>query len=115
MEKPPTHGDYANLIRKNWTDREIRQIGEEIEDLERQPGFARLLSLLETRERLLLDRLVLGASDVPVRSTDQIIGTLAGLRQLRVAADSLLYEAHEARERALRAAREADAESETVT
>ena len=108
--KPKGHGDFANLIRETWTERELAQVAEEILELERHPGFARLCSLLDSRERKLVDRLVIETPTPDnVRGTDQILGTIAGLRQSRAAIDSILYESIQARERAAAAAREADA------
>lgn len=109
MESPKGHGDFANLIRDTWADRELRQVAEEILELERTPGFARVLFLLDARERMLVDRLLVERPTTDnVRATDQTIGTLAGLRQSRRAVESILYEAQVARERAEAAARAAD-------
>lgn len=108
--KPKGHGDFADLIRETWTDRELAQVAEEILELERTPGFARLMSLLDSRERSLVDRLVI-AQPTPenVRATDQTLGTIAGLRQSKRALDSIIHESIKARERVEAAAREADA------
>lgn len=108
MEKPTGHADFANLIPKLWTGSELRAIEEELEDLERHPGYARLLALVDARERFLLDRLVIGPP-ADVRATDQVIGIVNGLRSLRNGADSIRFEAQQARERAEKAAAEADA------
>lgn len=110
MEKPSGHGDFANLINELWTGRELRQIAEELEDLERHPAWARLTALLDARQRALVDRLVIGTPG-DVRATDQVLGMVNGLRQLDRAISSIRYEANQARERA-EAAAEAAAESE---
>lgn len=109
--KPKGHGDFANLITGTWSDRELAQVAEEILELERQPGFARLMSLLDSRERFLVDRLVI-AQPTPdnVRATDQTLGTIAGLRQSRQAIDSIIHESIKARERVEAAARVVDAD-----
>lgn len=113
MEKPHEYGAFVALFNRQWTGREVREIADEIEDLNRQPGFNRLLGLLDDRERMLVDRLVHERPDPEgVRGTDQVIGMIAGLRQLKEAADSILYAAQEARERAKDAAGEPAAESE---
>lgn len=109
--KPKGHGDFADLIRGTWSDRELAQVAEEILELERQPGFARLMSLLDSRERSLIDRLLI-AQPTPenVRATDQTLGTIAGLRQSRRAMDSIIHESIQARERVAAEARAAEAE-----
>lgn len=114
MEKPQEYGAYASLIGRQWTSREVREIADEIADLNTHPGFNRLLGLLDDRERMLVDRLVHERPDAEgVRATDQVIGMISGLRQLKQAADSILYAADQARERAREAAGEPVAESET--
>lgn len=107
-EKPKGHGDWAKLIRDEWSDSELLRAADEILELERSPGYARLCALLDAREQMLVDRVVI---DKPgdVRSTDQILGSVLGLRQARMAIDSIIHEANQARERAKRAAAEADA------
>lgn len=108
--KPKGHGDFANLIARTWSGPELyREVREAIEDLERHPGFAYVTALLDARERMLTDRLV-NDSVGDIRATDQVIGMIGGLRQSKRAVESILYESNEARERAERAAREADAE-----
>jgi hypothetical protein len=109
---PKGHGDFANLIRKQWTPAELRALADDIVELERHPGFQAMTTLLKAREALLVDRLVVEKPD-DIRSTDQVIGMLGGLRQGNRAVESILYEAQEARERALAAAREADAKGAT--
>jgi hypothetical protein len=111
--KPKGHGDFADLIRDLWTGSELRRIEEELEDLERHPGYARLTALLDARERLLVDRLVVGAPG-DVRGTDQMLGIANGLRSVKRAVASIRHEANEARERAERAAADADAERSTA-
>jgi hypothetical protein len=111
--KPKGHGDYAALIRELWTGSELRRIEEELEDLERHPGYARLMSLLDARDRQLVDRLVVGEPG-DVRGTDQILGMVNGLRSMKRAADSIRHEATQARERAEQAAADADAERSTA-
>jgi hypothetical protein len=112
-QRPKGHGDYANLIRDLWTGAELRRAAEELEDLERHDGYARLKQLLEARDAQLVDRLVVDKPE-DVRSTDQVIGILNGLRQSQRAIDSIKYEAHQSRERDQQAAAEADAEGATT-
>jgi hypothetical protein len=39
MERPKGHGDYANLLNRLWpAGSELRQVAEELEDLERSPA-----------------------------------------------------------------------------
>ena len=109
MEKPTGHGDFAALIRSMWNGGELRRLEEELEDLERHPGYLRVLALLDARERQLVDRLVVGEPG-DVRVTDQVLGMANGVRSLRRVVDSIRYEANEARERAEQAAADADAE-----
>jgi hypothetical protein len=110
MERPKGHGDYANLLNRLWpAGSELRQVAEELEDLERQPGYARLQAVLDVRERLLLDRLVEGEPG-EIRGTDQLLGMIAGLRQAQRAIASVYYEAEQSRERDAAKARAADAE-----
>jgi hypothetical protein len=109
MEKPQGHGDFAHLIRKLWTPRELRDIAERLEDLERHPGYAYLRALLDARERDVMDRVVVGTPG-DIRATDQMLGTCLGLRQGGRAIDSIRYEVQQAREDAELAKAEADAE-----
>lgn len=109
MEKPKGHGDFAELIRKLWTPRELRDIAEQLEELERHPGYAYLRALLDARERSLVDRIVVGEAG-DIRATDQVLGICNGLRQSSRAVDSIRYEVQQARERAELAKAEADAE-----
>lgn len=116
MEKPRGHGDFAAAIRRTWSDRELRQAAQEIRALQAHPGYEHLCALFETRERMLIDRLVVEApTSENVRATDQTLGTIGGLQQTRRAIDSILYESEQARERAEAAAREADAERSPTT
>lgn len=109
---PKGHGDFANLIRKQWTPAELRALAEDVAELEQHPGFQAVTTLLKAREALLVDRLVVEKPD-DIRSTDQVIGMLGGLRQGLRAVDSIVYEAQQARERAEAAARAADAKGAT--
>lgn len=109
MEKPKGHGDFAKLIRDEWSDPELLRVQEEILELERSPGYARVSALLQAREKFLVDRLMIEPPTADnVRSTDQTIGTLLGLRQLTRAVDSIIHEANEARVRAESRARAAE-------
>lgn len=114
-EKPKGHGDWANLIRTTWSDRELLEVRDEIVQLEQSPGYARLCALLASRDDQLVDRLLVQQPTVEnVRATDQTLGTVAGLRQMQRAIDSIIHEANQARERAERLAREADEEGAPV-
>jgi hypothetical protein len=109
MEKPQGHGDFATLIGRLWTPRELRDIAERLDELERHPGYAYLQALLDARERQLVDRLVVGEAG-DIRTTDQILGMCNGLRQGSRAVDSIRYEVQRARALAEQAKAEADAE-----
>lgn len=110
-EKPKGHGDWAEIIRRTWSDQELLQVRDEIVQLEQSPGYARVSALLAARDDQLIDRLLVQRPDNEnIRATDQVLGTVAGLRQMQRAIDSIIHEANQARERAERRAAEADAE-----
>jgi hypothetical protein len=70
------------------------------------------MALLDSRERLIVDRLVVGEPG-EIRVTDQLLGMCAGLRQGSRAIASIRYEANQARERAAEAARVADSRGDS--
>ena len=112
-EKLKGHGDWANIIRDLWpANEELQRVRDEIVKLEQSPGFAYLSALLDARQRFLFDRLVVGDATETVRATDHRLGTVHGLQQSQRAIDSIIHEANQARERAERAAREADEEAQ---
>jgi len=113
-ERLKGHGDWAEIIRKTWSDQELQQVRDEIVQLEQSPGYARVSALLAARDDQLVDRLLVQQpTPENIRATDQVLGTVAGLRQMQRAIDSIIHEANQARERAEAKAREADAERST--